>query len=182
MEEKKEGGASPRWRCTLCEVRKPALMYCEECKESMCVSHLEDHKITTSQHPIVEIKKKGVILKNSNSKGVIEYVRELGNEVLHWLSDMAIDREGRLIVPDLSCHWINIFSQDGTLLHTFGANGKGDGKFDSPWGVTVDKEGRILVADSNNGRVQVFDSLPHKIFASFWRLFYEVPSLRNSCT
>jgi len=33
----------------------------------------------------------------------------------------------------------------------------GDGQFDEPWGVACDREGRIYVADTWNGRVQVFD-------------------------
>ncbi len=34
----------------------------------------------------------------------------------------------------------------------------GDGQFNEPWGVAMDAEGRIFVADTWNGRIQVFDA------------------------
>jgi len=35
--------------------------------------------------------------------------------------------------------------------------GKADGKFKSPWGIGIDKNGNIIVSDYGNNRVQVFD-------------------------
>jgi Tol biopolymer transport system component len=43
-------------------------------------------------------------------------------------------------------------------LTEFGEPGSGDGQFNVPFGVVVDSLGRILVADNNNNRIQVFDS------------------------
>jgi tripartite motif-containing protein 71 len=40
----------------------------------------------------------------------------------------------------------------------WGSTGTGDGEFDWPWGVAVDTEGNIYVADGNNNRIQKFDS------------------------
>jgi DNA-binding beta-propeller fold protein YncE len=39
-----------------------------------------------------------------------------------------------------------------------GGNGKGDGQFDFPRGITVDSAGNIFVADTGNGRLQKFSS------------------------
>ncbi|NXI36795.1 LIN41 ligase, partial [Galbula dea] len=39
---------------------------------------------------------------------------------------------------------------------SFGSEGDGDGKLCRPWGVSVDKEGYIIVADRSNNRIQVF--------------------------
>ncbi len=41
---------------------------------------------------------------------------------------------------------------------TFGSLGSDPGEFDTPEGVAVDGSGNIYVADSNNNRVQIFDS------------------------
>ncbi|XP_054846803.1 E3 ubiquitin-protein ligase TRIM71 [Eublepharis macularius] len=38
----------------------------------------------------------------------------------------------------------------------FGSEGDSDGKLCRPWGVSVDKEGYIIVADRSNNRIQVF--------------------------
>ncbi|KAB1264153.1 E3 ubiquitin-protein ligase TRIM71 [Camelus dromedarius] len=39
---------------------------------------------------------------------------------------------------------------------SFGSEGDGDGRLCRPWGVSVDKEGYIVVADRSNNRIQVF--------------------------
>ncbi|XP_029865295.1 E3 ubiquitin-protein ligase TRIM71 [Aquila chrysaetos chrysaetos] len=39
---------------------------------------------------------------------------------------------------------------------SFGSEGDSDGKLCRPWGVSVDKEGYIIVADRSNNRIQVF--------------------------
>ena len=41
---------------------------------------------------------------------------------------------------------------------SFGKQGSGDGMFEHPLGVAVSERDEIVVADSNNHRVQVFDS------------------------
>ena len=69
------------------------------------------------------------------------------------------------------------FSKDGKQLRTWGSKGTGDGEFDLVHDVTVDKQGRVYVADRNNSRVQVFDA-QGKFLAKWtdvgqpWGLFY----------
>ena len=43
------------------------------------------------------------------------------------------------------------------MIKSFGSYGSEDGQFDEPYGVDVDEEGRIVVCDSGNGRVSVFE-------------------------
>ena len=54
-------------------------------------------------------------------------------------------------------HRVQRFTRDGEYLGGFGSHGSGDGEFDMPWGLTVDSEGSIYVADWRNRRVQKFD-------------------------
>lgn len=72
---------------------------------------------------------------------------------------LNFDVGGNLMVTDVSPgrHGVVIFGPDGSLLRRFGREGSGDGEFNYPNGVIADLKGRILVADSNNGRVAVFD-------------------------
>ena len=44
------------------------------------------------------------------------------------------------------------------FLFKFGSGGTGYGEFNYPAGVAVDSANNIVVADSFNGRIQVFDS------------------------
>jgi len=76
----------------------------------------------------------------------------------------AVDSAGRIYVPDTGNHRVQIFNSNGTYFTTLGnedchpGNGLGNKEFCSPRGVAVDSNGRIYVADSDNHRVQVFDS------------------------
>ncbi|KAL8568592.1 hypothetical protein ACOMHN_057961 [Nucella lapillus] len=45
------------------------------------------------------------------------------------------------------------------FVHKFGEYGNSQGQFTEPSGVAVDSEGRLVVADTNNSRIQVFDHL-----------------------
>jgi len=48
------------------------------------------------------------------------------------------------------------FAPDGRFLLKFGMSGQGDGEFNRPTGVAVDKDGTIYVTDFKNDRLQVF--------------------------
>lgn len=43
----------------------------------------------------------------------------------------------------------------GSPVSAFGSEGEGDGQLCRPWGISVDKEGYVVVADRSNNRVQV---------------------------
>ncbi|XP_072168840.1 E3 ubiquitin-protein ligase TRIM71-like [Diadema setosum] len=50
------------------------------------------------------------------------------------------------------------FTTIGPALMTFGGEGEGDGQLCRPWGIAVDADGRIIVADRSNNRIQIFNS------------------------
>lgn len=52
---------------------------------------------------------------------------------------------------------IHKFTKDGKLLFSWGEPGKGPSQFVVPHSVAVDKQGRVLVADRHNNRIQIFD-------------------------
>ena len=51
---------------------------------------------------------------------------------------------------------VHQFSADGKLIRSWGKPGDGPGAFHLPHGVRVDGQGRVCVADRENGRIQVF--------------------------
>ena len=55
-------------------------------------------------------------------------------------------------------------AEANTIVTTFGSLGTGDGQFTSPRGSAVDSTDRIIVADFQNHRVQVFDSSGNFLF------------------
>ncbi|KAM4538699.1 E3 ubiquitin-protein ligase TRIM71 isoform 3-T3 [Odontesthes bonariensis] len=44
----------------------------------------------------------------------------------------------------------------GSQVSSFGCEGEGDGQLCRPWGISVDKEGYVVVADRSNNRIQIF--------------------------
>jgi len=71
---------------------------------------------------------------------------------------VAADSTGNVYVAGATIDRIQIFSAGGEFLLAFGGEGNAPGKFLMPAGVTIDND-RIYVADSYNGRVQVFQFL-----------------------
>lgn len=65
---------------------------------------------------------------------------------------------------------VHRFAADGSFIESWGGQGTGDGLFTTPHAVAVDGDGRVLVADRENNRIQVFDRAGH--FIAAWGDFY----------
>jgi tripartite motif-containing protein 71 len=81
------------------------------------------------------------------------------NSNFHNPTGVACDGKGDVWVVDTNNHRVQKF--DGKLggyLMKFGSRGNGEGQFNSPWGIAVDRvRGYVYVVDSANFRVQKFD-------------------------
>jgi DNA-binding beta-propeller fold protein YncE len=69
---------------------------------------------------------------------------------------LGVDLAGSIYVSSTSDSHIRIYGRDGSLLNSFGRSGMEIGEFNSPAGLWIDGANRLYVADTNNGRVQVF--------------------------
>jgi hypothetical protein len=74
---------------------------------------------------------------------------------------VAVDGEGNIIITDFFNHRVRKITPDGTVstLAGSGSEGFADGagaaaQFNGPWGVAVDGEGSIIIADRGNERVR----------------------------
>ncbi len=66
------------------------------------------------------------------------------------------DGRGRIYVVDYMRHTVSVYDLEGEYLFEFGGLGLSEGWFQYPRHLTVDREGRILVADTFNNRVEVY--------------------------
>ncbi len=78
---------------------------------------------------------------------------------------IAIDSEGAVYVADTFNHRIQKFDRDGNFLFAWGRPGvsnadgaRRDTTFFGPRAIVIDRQNRLLVTDTGNKRVQVFDS------------------------
>lgn len=101
-----------------------------------------------------------------------------GDKALLTPRTLAIASDGARVIADTGNNRIVVLDRDGNFLRTFGSTCRlgegaaggcldpdgagplalGDGQFYEPWGVAVGADGKIFVADTWNGRIQVFDN------------------------
>jgi DNA-binding beta-propeller fold protein YncE len=82
-------------------------------------------------------------------------------------TNLAVAPNGELYVADGygNCR-VHRFSADGELIQSWGEIGTGPGEFHLPHGIACDAEGRVLVCDRENDRIQVFS--PDGVFLDQW--------------
>jgi len=73
-------------------------------------------------------------------------------------TDIDLNAAGEMFMTDgYGNARVHKFAADGTHLLSWGEPGTGPGQFNLPHSVWIDRRGRVLVADRENDRVQVFD-------------------------
>jgi DNA-binding beta-propeller fold protein YncE len=73
-------------------------------------------------------------------------------------TDIAFASDGSMFMTDgYGNARVHKFSPDAKYLFSWGEPGTAPGQFNLPHGVWIDRRGRVMVADRENDRVQVFD-------------------------
>ena len=74
-------------------------------------------------------------------------------------TDVAVLPDGSFYVSDgYKNTRVMKFAADGQFQYEWGAKGKGPGEFNLPHGIAVDAQGRVIVCDRENERLQIFDA------------------------
>lgn len=115
------------------------------------------------QYKSVAVDSDSNIFTGSNQ--IIFHVDEYGKLLNQWnLSgvaetkgiDIAIDNVSNVYVCKEGIGVIQKYTADGQLITEWGTQGSAPGEFNSPNAITVDPNGKIYVADTENHRIQVF--------------------------
>ena len=94
---------------------------------------------------------------------LFEKVAEIQLEALpefaiSYISDMAIDAEGRLFFADgMRSLGVFIFSREGKFIKELGRRGQGPGEYQTPSSVEIGRDGNIWVADPMGNRISIYD-------------------------
>lgn len=81
-----------------------------------------------------------------------------GAEPFNLPTDIDVAPSGEMFVTDgYGNARVHKFAPDGTLVLSWGEPGTEPGQFNLPHSIWIDRRGRLLVADRENDRVQIFD-------------------------
>jgi peptidylglycine monooxygenase len=104
------------------------------------------------EHEVLKITPEGRIVLTLGQRG-----RPALQAPFNHPADVAVAPNGDIYVADgYGNSAIHRFSADGRHLGSWGAPGPGRGQFTTPHGIWIDSRERVLVADRENNRVQLF--------------------------
>ncbi len=72
-------------------------------------------------------------------------------------TSVTVGPENNIYVADFYNHRIQIISEEGQFVSTFGTQGSGNGQFDRPSDLAFDADGNLYVLDFGNDRIQKFE-------------------------
>lgn len=72
---------------------------------------------------------------------------------LYYPYDIAVTDRGELYIVEYGAGRVSKFDRSGKLLGRYGHTGTGSGEFKTPWGLAVDRRGRVYVCDTGNHRI-----------------------------
>jgi DNA-binding beta-propeller fold protein YncE len=84
-------------------------------------------------------------------------------------TNLAIAGNGDIFVADgYGNHRVHKFNSDGELLLSWGKQGTGPGEFALVHNIWIDRDERVLVADDENHRIQIFNT--EGVFLDEWKM------------
>ena len=85
----------------------------------------------------------------------LNYVRSIEHRNMGYFCAISADSHGNLYCADFSNAMIQVFSNDGVFLRSFGSDGKGEKKVKSPWGLCVSGH-YVYVCNDGSDNISVF--------------------------
>ena len=86
-----------------------------------------------------------------------EFLSKFGGKDSFSVPIHCIQCDRYLVVSDTNEHSMKVFHRNGNFQYKFGKQGTGDGEFNYPRCLSVNKSGHLMVCDRDNHRIQVFE-------------------------
>ena len=113
---------------------------------------------------IIVVDSRNKLVKIFSQSG--QLLQKIGRDGSFTFPYHCVQYDKYLIVSDSNEHCIKVFDMDGNFQYKFGKKGQGDGEFNKPRCLSVNKAGHLMVCDKLNHRVQVFE-LNGKLITKF---------------
>lgn len=82
-----------------------------------------------------------------------KFVQSFDNLGLHFPYDLRLGSDDMFYVIEYGAARVTKVSLDGKLVGRYGGPGAGEGQFATPWGIAIDSQMRLRVADTGNRRL-----------------------------
>lgn len=126
-----------------------------EIADSHCMTAHPDGRLFAVDRDMHEV----VIFASDGSRTGGLGTRGSPHAPLHHPTDVAIHPSGDIYATSGYAGWtVHRFSPAGALIHAWGTLGSGPGEFMEPHALWCMRDGRVVVVDRCNHRLQVFDS------------------------
>ena len=127
-------------------------------------------QITGISQPLgVVVDSQGNIYVSDQIASLVKKFSSAGNLITSW---NTVGSPGRMAIFGNNIYVTNLQNQSvlkfditsGTIVKQWGSSGSGNGQFLNPFGIAVDSQGYVYVADSGNRRIQKFS--PDGVFVA----------------
>ena len=136
----------------------------EHVKTPWYISVESDGRIITCN-----IADKRIKILSADGKNLLKSFRAPGCDVEPW---SVVYQQDKFFVSYPKANRVMIFNNAGEYLYDIGSNGSGDGQFEFPTGLAIDKFNRLIVCDTINWRLQLF-TLDGKYVAKLAGSFFD---------
>ncbi len=108
-------------------------------------------------HIVRKFSRDGTLLMELGTRGVAG--DNASTTALNGPSDVAVAADGTIFVADGESTNTRImkYTKDGRLIKYWGTKGSGPGQLLVPHSVVIDRQGRLLVGNRGNKRIEIFD-------------------------
>ncbi len=128
----------------------------EQLKNPRCIAFDSHNHLYVSDHGNNCVK-----VFTTEGKFLRSFAQKSDSDKLKHPYGIAIDSNDTVYVsengPNLyGPHYVSVFKSEGAYITTFGGNGTEQAKFKHIFGMAVDHNDSLVVADKGNNRVQIF--------------------------
>ncbi|XP_072022872.1 uncharacterized protein [Amphiura filiformis] len=125
----------------------------------------------------IAVRNDVIVVSDLENQRVIQYnkdwvpLKQIGVEFLKRPTGVVIDSDDKIYVADHELCCIRVFDLNDHLIKTIGREGTKPGELMKPWFIAINSRRQLVVADCQNFRVQIFNSITGEVVHCFKVIF-----------